>query len=270
MKELLVRVLSGLLYIAIILFSMYAAQEWFLLLFFILGIISLREYIKLVNLQSGFWRYAGYFFLGLWIYYFNYLYEYHLLTYLLVVVVMIVNLSLIKDLFYPQSTTDLTRKGRAGLLYIIGGFLFLTLIPNRQDGFIPDLIGGVFVLIWVNDSFAYLVGKNFGKRKLFPSVSPKKTIEGFVGGFAGAVLAGFLIFKYVGLYPLWVWICLGMMVAVIGTLGDLIESRFKRTAGVKDSGRLMPGHGGLYDRLDSIIFVAPFVYCFLELVDYVS
>lgn len=270
MKELLVRVLSGLLYIAIILFSMYAAQEWFLLLFFILGSITLREYIKLVNLQSGFWRYAAYFFLGFWIYYFNFLYEDHLLTYVLVAVVMLVDLSLIKDLFYPQSTKDLNKKGRAGLLYVIGGFLFLTLIPNRADGFTPDLIGGVFVLIWANDSFAYLVGKNFGKRKLFPSVSPKKTIEGFVGGFAGAVLAGFIIFKYAGLYPLWVWITLGMMVAVIGTLGDLIESRFKRTAGVKDSGRLMPGHGGLYDRLDSIIFVAPFVYCFLEIVDYVS
>jgi phosphatidate cytidylyltransferase len=270
MKELLVRVLSGLLYISIILFSMYAAQEWFLLLFFILGSITLREYIKLVELKSKFWHYASYLFLAFWIYYFNYLYDRSLLTYVLLAVVLGLNLNLIRELFGPQPVTNLEHQGKAGLLYVIGGFLFLTLIPARESGFIPDLIGAVFVLVWANDSFAYLVGKTIGKHKLFPAVSPKKTWEGFIGGMTGSVGAALLIHHYLDIYPWGVCVAIAVIVSVMGTMGDLIESRFKRVAGVKDSGRLMPGHGGIYDRLDSIVFASPFVYSFLEIIDHVS
>jgi phosphatidate cytidylyltransferase len=101
-------------------------------------------------------------------------------------------------------------------------------------------------------------------------ISPKKTIEGFFGGLAGSLFAGFLIFKYLDLYPLWMWIVMALIATVFGTIGDLIQSKFKRQAGVKDSGILMPGHGGLYDRLDSIVYASPFIYAFLEISDYVS
>lgn len=272
MKELLVRALSGALYIAIILFSMYASRTWFLLLFFLLGTICLREFIKMAGGYQGIWRLLPYLFLAFCIYYFNYYSAPTWITALFLGLVLVIDLIMAKDLIAPKQGQSTVRQhqGKWPLLYLIGGFVFMTLIPERQTGFNANLIVGVFVLIWVNDSFAYLIGKNFGKRKLFPSVSPKKTIEGFAGGFIGSVLAGFLIFKYVGYYPLWVWLTMGLVVAILGTVGDLVQSKIKRLAGVKDSGRLMPGHGGLYDRLDSIIFVAPFVYCFLEIVDYVS
>src|SRR5690606_33628832 len=165
-------------------------------------------------------------------------------------------------------------------LYIISGFVFITLIPVMDiDGkFKPELIVAVFILIWSNDTLAYLIGKNFGKHKLLERISPKKTIEGFAGGMLGALLAGFIIFKVLQdyspevavKYSLWKWIVLGIIVAIFGTIGDLIQSKFKRQAGVKDSGIIMPGHGGLYDRLDSIICASPFVYAFLLIVDNVS
>ena len=166
------------------------------------------------------------------------------------------------------------------IFYIISGFIFLTLIPvmNIDGKFMPELIVAVFILVWSNDTFAYLIGSKFGKNKLLERVSPKKTIEGFVGGMLGALLAGIVIFKvlenYSPLdaekYPLWIWIVMAIIVSVFGTIGDLIQSKFKRQAGVKDSGIIMPGHGGLYDRLDSIIYASPFVYAFLLIVDNVS
>ncbi|MEZ4859269.1 MAG: phosphatidate cytidylyltransferase [Flavobacteriaceae bacterium] len=143
-------------------------------------------------------------------------------------------------------------------------------MPLRKGIFLPEIIVGIFILIWVNDSFAYLIGKNFGKRKLLERISPKKTIEGFWGGFFTTLLASYFIFKYVNHLSFPIWISFGIMVSVLGTFGDLIQSKFKRQAGVKDSGTLMPGHGGIYDRLDSVLFVSPFIYSFLEIVEYVS
>lgn len=147
----------------------------------------------------------------------------------------------------------------------------------RHENFRSHIIVAVFVLMWANDTFAYLIGTKFGKHKLLSRISPKKTVEGFLGGMAGALLAGFIIFKIISdyipspeKYELWVWVCLAIIVSVFGTIGDLIQSKFKRQAGVKDSGIIMPGHGGMYDRLDSIIYASPFIYAFLLIVDYVS
>lgn len=163
--------------------------------------------------------------------------------------------------------------------YIIGGFIFLTLIPvlNYQRKFMPHIIIGVFVLIWANDTFAYLIGKRFGKNKLLERVSPKKTIEGFLGGLLGALVTSIFVFLIINktlteqpIYKLWVWLILAVIISVFGTIGDLIQSKLKRQAGVKDSGIIMPGHGGMYDRLDSIIYASPFVYAFLLIVNYVS
>jgi phosphatidate cytidylyltransferase len=161
--------------------------------------------------------------------------------------------------------------------YIILPFLFITKISFGEKNYNNKIIIGLFILIWTNDTFAYLVGKNFGKHKLLEKISPKKTIEGFAGGVLFAMLAAALLSKfYIKPNPSFqntsylIWVFIALIAGVVGTIGDLIESKFKRLAGVKDSGSIMPGHGGILDRLDSIIFVAPFIYLFYQILYYIS
>jgi len=265
MKELVVRCISGVLYISIIIFAMFASREWFLALFFLLGIITILEFQKLVRLKS----YISYLIFGVFLYFFSYKVFDINAIYMYAILSVFVNLFLLKDLLYISKNPMFPNKKYIALIfYIISGIIFLTLIPNRDNG--DKIVIGMFILIWANDTFAYLIGKNFGKRKLLERVSPKKTIEGFIGGLAGSILSGFLIFNYSGSLTLTIWLGMAVMVSVLGTLGDLIQSKFKRQAGVKDSGTIMPGHGGIYDRLDSIIYASPFIYVVLEVVDYVS
>ena len=161
--------------------------------------------------------------------------------------------------------------------YIILPFVLITKIPIGINGYNPKIIISIFILIWTNDTFAYIVGKSIGKHKLFETISPKKTIEGFVGGVCFATLAGYFISRYYfdpkETYlskSIIIWTITAFIVGIFGTIGDLVQSKFKRLANVKDSGKIMPGHGGILDRLDSVIFVAPFVYLFYQILNYVT
>lgn len=130
-------------------------------------------------------------------------------------------------------------------------------------GFTPHIVAGMLFLTWANDSFAYIIGSRIGKTPLFPRISPKKTWEGTIGGgLMCMVTAGIisLFFKELSTIN---WVIIGGIVAVFGTLGDLVESMLKRSVGVKDSGSIMPGHGGFLDRFDAFMFVVPFVYAYL-------
>ncbi|TNE31473.1 MAG: phosphatidate cytidylyltransferase [Bacteroidetes bacterium] len=130
--------------------------------------------------------------------------------------------------------------------------------------FDATLLLGLFVMIWTNDTFAYLVGKSIGKHRLHERLSPKKSVEGFVGGMAFAILAGYLFHVYtITEYTLSDWIFFGLISSIGGTMGDLFESALKRSAKVKDSGKFIPGHGGLLDRIDSFLFVVPMVWLYL-------
>jgi phosphatidate cytidylyltransferase len=135
---------------------------------------------------------------------------------------------------------------------------------NRWGGF---TVISILASIWICDTAAYFCGKAFGKHLLFERVSPKKTWEGSVCGFIFAVAtmiaAKYLLLGYLALHQA---IILGVLVGVFGQIGDLIESRFKRDAGVKDSSSLIPGHGGVYDRFDSLVYVAPIVYLYIDFV----
>lgn len=123
------------------------------------------------------------------------------------------------------------------------------------------MIAYVFI-IWANDVFAYLVGMSVGRHRLCERLSPKKSWEGFFGGIAGAVGMGILA-AYVLEADMWAWAGLALVAAVSGVLGDLVESMFKRAAGVKDSGKLIPGHGGVLDRFDAMLLSAPFVFVYM-------
>ena len=129
----------------------------------------------------------------------------------------------------------------------------------------PEMMLLVFALLWVNDVFAYLTGRLLGKHKLFERISPGKTVEGSMGGLL-FTLVGVIVFShYVGWLSLEAAVGMGLIAVVFGTLGDLCESMLKRQAGVKDSGTLIPGHGGILDRFDSVLFAIPFVFVFLLL-----
>ena len=156
--------------------------------------------------------------------------------------------------------------GVAGIVYISLSLWCFTEIGYLGGNYRPYIILGYFILIWCSDTFAYLVGNLMGKTKLFESISPKKTWEGSIGGAVFTIGAAILLYKYLpeSLRVL-DWIGLALIIIVFGTIGDLVKSMLKRNSGVKDSGSLLPGHGGFLDRLDSLLFSAPFAMAFLKL-----
>lgn len=124
---------------------------------------------------------------------------------------------------------------------------------------------GFFFIMWANDTGAYITGMNLGKTKLFERISPKKTWEGTIGGVILGILMGVGNYYLLETYSLQDWIIIGLIVTTTGTIGDLIESMYKRQVGVKDSGKIMPGHGGILDRFDSTLIAAPAVFTYVQL-----
>jgi phosphatidate cytidylyltransferase len=140
-----------------------------------------------------------------------------------------------------------------------------SLLPHPDVSFSPGIIIGFFFLIWANDTGAYLTGILMGRHKLMERISPKKTWEGFFGGVIAAAFVAWLFSDWLGVVDKLHWIIISLIVSIAGTYGDLAESMLKRSIGVKDSGSLMPGHGGFLDRFDSAIISFPLVYLFISL-----
>jgi phosphatidate cytidylyltransferase len=140
-----------------------------------------------------------------------------------------------------------------------------SLLPHPGISFSPGIIIGFFLLIWANDTGAYLTGASFGRHRLMERISPKKSWEGFFGGAIFTALVAWLISDWIGVVDTIHWIIISVIVSIAGTYGDLVESMLKRSTGVKDSGAIMPGHGGFLDRFDSAIMSFPFVYLFILL-----
>ena len=296
MNETLKRGISGVIYIALLITSILYSTESFILLFGIFLFIATYEFCGLIKINkivpilftTGF--YTSFSLIN----YFKSATEKQLsivfnreinidinksqLDIILLSICLFVSIKCIVFLFDSRiQTLDSFSKYIYLIGYILLPFIFITKISFGVNDYNPKIIIGLFILIWTNDTFAYLVGKSIGKNKLLERISPKKTIEGFIGGVVFAVFAGFLISKlYIQPNPnfsqksIIIWSSIALLVGIIGTIGDLIESKFKRIAGVKDSGKIMPGHGGILDRLDSVIFVAPFIYLFYQILNYVS
>jgi phosphatidate cytidylyltransferase len=148
------------------------------------------------------------------------------------------------------------------------GMLGGSLIRLRND--FPEgskLVFFLLLVVWLGDTGAYYVGKAFGRRKLSPRISPKKTIEGVMGGVGASVITAVVIhFTFLREFPLHHAIIAGVILSLAGVVGDLAESMWKRSADVKDSGTLLPGHGGLLDRFDSVLFTAPILYVYWTLI----
>mgnify|MGYP003604699141 CR=1 FL=1 len=296
MNETLKRGISGAVYIVLLLVSILYSTETFFILFGIFLIIAIYEFCNLIQVNKVFpiiFGTATYTAVTLLSHYNKYTTEtinqifnsnikitinIQQLNIVLLVIAIVVSIKCILFLFYDNIQKISTSSKYLYLLgYIILPFIFITKISFGVNDYNPKIIIGLFILIWTNDTFAYIVGKSIGRTKLFEKISPKKTIEGFVGGIVFAVLAGYLISKYyIKASPehieksILIWTSIAIIVGIAGTIGDLIESKFKRIAGVKDSGNIMPGHGGILDRLDSAIFVAPIIFLFYQILNYVS
>lgn len=267
MRETLTRLLSGIVYILLLAAATFYSPESFLLLFGIFLIIAVAEFSDLVQLPKALpiiLAFSGYLL-------FAWFPPAQTTLLLLLAATLFVSAKCIALLFdNTRPKTDSASKYVYLIGYIILPFILLSKLPFQENVYQPKIIFSIFILIWTNDTFAFIVGKSIGKHKLFERISPKKTIEGFIGGIAFAVLAGILIAEYYIFQPLHIWIIIAFIVGILGTVGDLVESRFKRLAEVKDSGKIMPGHGGILDRLDSVIFAAPFVFLFYQILNYVS
>lgn len=157
-----------------------------------------------------------------------------------------------------------------GQIYIAVPFALLNLLAfgYEANNYRWVYILAILVFIWVNDSFAYLTGMAFGKHRLFERISPKKSWEGFIGGAIFAIASSLVFSHFFDKLSMIEWMGFAAVVVAFGTWGDLIESLMKRTLGVKDSGNMIPGHGGILDRFDSTILAIPAVFVYLELLNF--
>lgn len=260
----LARVLTGLtLIVAVYLVVFHSPRLIFFLLVLAAIFLSLREFYQLVIPEAAFLGKLVGTLLALGMAVLIYLDQYSLAVNILalgIILLATINMAGSGDLMAALVNTGLIVLGTlyAGLL-----LTFLIVIRNSNQG--QELVFLVFLLTWAQDVAAFFAGRAWGSRKLYPRLSPGKTWEGFLAGLLLSALLAvasqpFLVREL----SLLVRLFLGLGVGLIGPLGDLFESMVKRSAGAKDSGRLLPGHGGLLDRLDSLLFSAPFAYLYLR------
>ena len=194
--------------------------------------------------------------------------EYLLLIFPLLIIIVVSEL--FRQHEYPVSNMGFSI---LGILYIIFPFAALNFFAYNEPFYEKlklvqneyGLLLGFFIVLWANDTGAYLVGSKLGKHKLFERISPNKTWEGFFGGMMLSITAG-VLFAHFSHSSYFHWTMVSIIIVVFGTSGDLTESQIKRSTGVKDSGNLLPGHGGVLDRFDGVLFAAPFVLTYFFVV----
>ena len=279
MKEFYTRSITAFTYALVLLFSLFYNQYLFFSIGFICSLILVFEFIKLVSdynhkfLSSD----SGKSYLILYLTFPLYLSLFILSKYpefqigfliFIVITNILLGFSLLKKKLFSFS---ILKNRFLGHFYLVGSLVIFFSMSNVSGTYNPLIVFCFLSLIWISDSAAYVFGVSFGKRPLLKSVSPKKSIEGFVGGIIFSIILAIIFNFYLNTnFSLIQWLIIGVLTSILGTLGDLVQSQFKREAGVKDSGKWLPGHGGLYDRMDSIIFTAPFIYLLIIIFNYVS
>jgi phosphatidate cytidylyltransferase len=267
LKEFYTRALTGAVFAVLVLGSIVWSPWAFFVLMGIFVALALIEFVKLFPSNPKPQGTIIYYFLGLAIYAIVGLTGMNILDFS--------NLLLVVLSFYVLMAVELFRQPKPSWMQIAAGFsafIFIAVpfglmnslfwLGNGNVSF-PWILLALFVLVWVNDVFAYLVGTSIGKHKLYKKLSPKKTWEGSLGGFLFTMLCAWLFSLFAPTFDLTHWLWLGFIISVSGNLGDLIESLLKRNSGVKDAGTFFPGHGGVLDRFDAVLFATPFVFFYL-------
>ena len=279
MKNLMVRTLSGLVLVAVFVGAVLGSQGSFGALLLLILVGGQTEFYKLAR-ETGLspQRWMG-LAVGVLLFALNFIVFRQFsrsvtdeaggaVLYLLLYIGLLLPTLFVCELF-RRSATPLANLGATllGVLYVAVPLSLLLYVPVLAgDGvWRPETVLCYIFIIWANDVFAYLVGMTFGRHRLCERLSPKKSWEGFFGGLAGAVATG-LAAAYALDANYWVWGGLALVASLSGVAGDLVESMFKREAGVKDSGQVIPGHGGVLDRFDALLLSAPYVFLYLLLV----
>lgn len=260
------RAITGFFFIMVLMGAVLLGPYTFVSLFSLLAICCVYEFYRMVHTENIqpllFWGVGvaavglvlvGSILLGLL--------PYSMLSFGIVAVLLLYIAALFRKTTHPIQDVAYSL---FGLIYAAIPFIFFMSLGFVEDTYNAYIPLGFLIILWTNDTGAYLAGRSMGRHKLFERISPNKTWEGFVGGVILAVIAGFILSHYFGFLPLWSWVCMALIVGIFGTLGDLVESMLKRNVGVKDSGNLLPGHGGLLDRFDGLLIAAPLVYLFLK------
>ena len=261
------RIFSGIIGAAVILGSIYVSVWLFFIVFFIIHWLTLREFYRINCLKDSPYLLFFSIITGLLIHTLSFCIEIGLMEskYYFTVFTLFLVFYVIK--LYRKELNPFDKVGTCflGILYISLPFALFNITALQKGAYNPNFICGVFLLIWSCDTGAFLMGKCFGKHKLFESVSPNKTWEGTVGGGLFSVITGIALGYFFTQYSILQWITMGVIIAISAIYGDLIESLLKRSKQVKDSGRSIPGHGGFLDRFDSFLFAAPILTAFLNL-----
>ncbi|WP_299184152.1 phosphatidate cytidylyltransferase [uncultured Chryseobacterium sp.] len=284
-KNLIQRTISGIVYTAIIILctsplgaklvnmvSPNLIQQHYLyyILIAVLLVIGSWECVKIMKFGKGYEKWVVFPVIMIIFYMFSKRYFYHdfyfnfrlneILALSLIAIAIVTLFKYPNELYYDSGKLIFT------VIYVALPFSFALGLPKYstfQNTFSLDVLF-LFILIWSSDTFAYLVGKFFGKHKMAPKISPKKTWEGYAGGVVLTLVLSYFIEQYQPELR-GNWMIVGFLVAIFAPLGDLVESQLKRNFGVKDSGNIIPGHGGILDRLDSFLICAPVVYLYFIL-----
>jgi phosphatidate cytidylyltransferase len=274
MNESITRTLSGIVYILLLLGATLFSPISFTALFGVFLIIATLEFSRLSNLNKTvplIIAVIGFVLFSPFISNISAGSQFYT-NVLLNAASLFISISLLLELFKKGPATPRDKNSKLARLvgYVVIPFLLMVKLPFLGGIYNPFIIIGMFVIIWANDTFAYIVGKTMGKRKLFERISPKKTVEGFIGGMVFSIAGAYVLGLYYSFLTPLQWMVFAAILVIFGTLGDLVESKLKRTAGVKDSGTIMPGHGGILDRLDSVLFAIPFLFLYYQILNYVS
>jgi phosphatidate cytidylyltransferase len=270
LSNLKARTITGMILAVLVITSIVVDRHLFALFFFLITLISVWEFYTLVE-KAGITpnKFAGTL-AGAFLFLSNMLVAFEVTG----VEILMGNFALIFLIFlmelYRKLPNPFTNIAFTifGIIYVALPFALLNYFPN--PAFLPgvyhkNLLLGFFFLVWMNETGAYLVGTALGRNRLFARISPKKSWEGAIGGAVLTLLTGLLIAQYYTQVSTMDWMAIGMIVVVFGSYGDLFESMLKRSINCKDSGTILPGHGGVLDRFDGVIMAAPFVFAYLTL-----
>jgi phosphatidate cytidylyltransferase len=262
------RIIAAVIAVPLLIFCIYYSEWSFFGLFLLISVLTQLEFYKLLKLDENAPLLLYGTFCGASLFLLSFLIETHRIHELsyyiispLLTLIFFIKLYKKKDQkpFMNIAYTFL------GIIYVSLPFALIVVLAHVTGQYSWQIVLGCLFLLWASDTGAYFAGTNFGKTKLFERVSPKKSWEGSIGGFAAAMVVAFFLAKYFEDIEAWQWYIIGAIIVIAGTFGDLVESLFKRSIQIKDSGSIIPGHGGFLDRFDGLLLSVPFIIAFLKL-----